>query len=201
MDESLNRDLYEQIVRGIADGRKKTDADVRRADRRGAVPAGGRAARRPGRRRRVRGSGGRQAARPASARRAHDRRRRLRARQPDVARPEPRAAHRRHLRRRHDHRRQERLRPAQRRGRRLGHARSSTSARRARDSSVRAIVLRDRQPRRIGDGVRRDLARADDRAERTRRSAARRVDVGPGRLGRLLHRDAGAGRSSRSRRR
>jgi protease-4 len=29
MDESLNRDLYEQLVRGIADGRKKSDADVR----------------------------------------------------------------------------------------------------------------------------------------------------------------------------
>src|SRR5438128_2785254 len=29
MDESLNRDLYEQIVRGIADGRKKKDAEVR----------------------------------------------------------------------------------------------------------------------------------------------------------------------------
>ena len=29
MDESLNRDLYEQIVRGIADGRKKNEADVR----------------------------------------------------------------------------------------------------------------------------------------------------------------------------
>src|SRR5439155_9605476 len=31
MDESLNRDLYEQLVRGIADGRKKNEADVRRA--------------------------------------------------------------------------------------------------------------------------------------------------------------------------
>ena len=31
MDESLNRDLYEQIVRGIADGRKKNEADVRAA--------------------------------------------------------------------------------------------------------------------------------------------------------------------------
>src|SRR5215216_784162 len=31
MDESLNRDLYQQIVRGIADGRKKDEADVRRA--------------------------------------------------------------------------------------------------------------------------------------------------------------------------
>lgn len=29
MDESLTRDLYAQIVRGIADGRKKTEADVR----------------------------------------------------------------------------------------------------------------------------------------------------------------------------
>ena len=29
MDESINRDLYEQFVRGIADGRKKNDADVR----------------------------------------------------------------------------------------------------------------------------------------------------------------------------
>ena len=30
MDQSLNRDLYEQLVRGIADGRKKNEADVRR---------------------------------------------------------------------------------------------------------------------------------------------------------------------------
>jgi len=30
MDESMNRDLYAQIVRGIADGRKKSEADVRR---------------------------------------------------------------------------------------------------------------------------------------------------------------------------
>ncbi len=30
MDQSLNRDLYEQIVRGIADGRKKSEADVQR---------------------------------------------------------------------------------------------------------------------------------------------------------------------------
>jgi protease IV len=30
MDESLNRDLYEQIVRGIADARKLNEADVRR---------------------------------------------------------------------------------------------------------------------------------------------------------------------------
>ena len=30
MDESLNLDMYEQLVRGIADGRKKNDADIRR---------------------------------------------------------------------------------------------------------------------------------------------------------------------------
>jgi protease-4 len=30
MDESLNRDLYEQLVRGIADGRRKNDEEVRR---------------------------------------------------------------------------------------------------------------------------------------------------------------------------
>ena len=30
MDESLNRDLYEQLVRGIADGRKKKETDVQR---------------------------------------------------------------------------------------------------------------------------------------------------------------------------
>ena len=29
MDESLNRDLYDQIVRGIADGRKKKEQDIR----------------------------------------------------------------------------------------------------------------------------------------------------------------------------
>jgi protease-4 len=29
MDESMNRDLYEQIMRGIADGRKKSEAEVR----------------------------------------------------------------------------------------------------------------------------------------------------------------------------
>src|SRR5206468_10355154 len=30
MDESLTRDLYEQLVRGIADSRKKNEEDVRR---------------------------------------------------------------------------------------------------------------------------------------------------------------------------
>jgi len=35
MDESLNRDLYEQVVRGIADGRKKNEADIRQQFERG----------------------------------------------------------------------------------------------------------------------------------------------------------------------
>ena len=69
-------------MRGIADGRKKTEADVRRADRRGAVPARGRAARGPRRRCGVRGPG---ATTSAAGRRGTDagadRRRRLRARQ------------------------------------------------------------------------------------------------------------------------
>jgi protease-4 len=30
MDESLNQDLYEQVVRGIADGRKKSDEEIRK---------------------------------------------------------------------------------------------------------------------------------------------------------------------------
>ena len=30
MDESLNRDLFDQFVRGVADGRKKSEADVER---------------------------------------------------------------------------------------------------------------------------------------------------------------------------
>ncbi len=131
MDESLNRDLYEQLVRGIADGRKKNDGGGPHADRRGSVPAED--ALRAGlvddvayedqvedgcsrRRGRQTQAGG------AERAPAEDRRRRLRARQRVLVRVEPRAAHRRHLRHRHDQQRQERLRPAQRRGRRIRHA-------------------------------------------------------------------------------
>ena len=57
------------------------------------------------------------------------------------------------------------------------------------------------QPGRIGVRLRCDLARADARATRARRSPDRRLDVRSGRVGRLLHCDAGPGRSSRSRRR
>ena len=31
VDQSLNRDLYEQLVRGIADGRRKDEAEIRRS--------------------------------------------------------------------------------------------------------------------------------------------------------------------------
>ena len=62
MAESLNTDLYEQLVRGIADGRHKSESGRPRADRSRAVPAGGRAARRAGRRPRLRGRGRRQGA-------------------------------------------------------------------------------------------------------------------------------------------
>ena len=62
-----------------------------------------------------------------------------------------------------------------------------------RDTSVRAIVLRIDSPGGSATASDADLARADDRAERARRSADRRVDVGPRRVGRLLHRHAGAG--------
>jgi protease-4 len=60
MDESMNRDLYAQIVRGIADGRKKNEAEIRKADRRWTVSTGGCVARRPGRRCGLRGTGRRQ---------------------------------------------------------------------------------------------------------------------------------------------
>ena len=50
-----------------------------------------------------------------------------------------------------------------------------------------------RQSRRIVGRLRRDLARADDHARRrSRRGRSIVVDVGPGGVGRLLHRDAGA---------
>ena len=48
--ESMTRDLYEQLVRGIADGRKKSEADVRALIDRGPVLARRGAARGPGRR-------------------------------------------------------------------------------------------------------------------------------------------------------
>ena len=56
------------------------------------------------------------------------------------------------------------------------------------DRSIRAIVAAHRQPGRLVHGVRRHLARADDHQERPAQAPARRVDVRPGGVGRLLHR-------------
>ena len=181
MDESLNRDLYEQIVRGIADGRKKSDDGGPRADRRGSVPARGRAARRPGRRRartRIRSTRSCAADERAAAQIDGDDYGRVSAASLGL---EPGPAHRRHLRGRHDRQRQERLRSGQRRDRRLRHADRVHPRRRGATRSMRAHRAADRQPRRIGDGVRRDLARADDRARTSARigRSSRRCRISP----------------------
>ena len=189
--------------RGIAEARKKTEAEVRALIDDGPVPAGGRACA-PGSstkwRTRTRCIEKLRKADGSDARETIDGER-LRARQPASLglNRGPRiaviyaagaiASGR------------ERLRPAERRGGRLGHARSSH----IRERAATIVGPRDRpahrQPGRIGDGVRRHLARADDRAQRARRPADRRVDVRSRRVGRLLHRDARATSSSRSRRR
>ena len=188
MDESLNRDLYEQIVRGIADGRKKNEADVRRADRRRAVPARRRAARRAWSTMsqyedqvddKLRGG--------AAGTRHID--------GDDYARVSlgslglnrgPRIAV--IYAAGDDQRRQERLRSGQRR-RSIGSDTLIDYIRQARhDASIRAIVLRIDSPggsATASDAIWRELMIAQRRA---RRSADRRVDVGPRRVGRLLHR-------------
>ena len=158
------------------------------AVRRRSVPARGRAARRAGGRCGLRRSGGRAAAGGGTT--PPSRHRRLRARQPVLARAEQGAAHRDHLRDRHDQQRQERLRPGERPGGRLGDADRIHPPGAPRQLGPRHRPAR-RQPRRFGHGVRRDLARADPHQEREERSAADRLDVGSGGLGRLLHRDAG----------
>ena len=81
--------------------------------------------------------------------------------------------------------RQQRFRSGQRRGDRLGFAGRihPRSARRSLDQGHRAAR---RQPGRLVDGVRRDLARAVDLAREP--AAGDRVDVGSRRVGRLLHR-------------
>ena len=175
MDESLNRDLYEQIVRGIAEARKKTDADVRALIDEGpflpedALRAGlvdevayedqvdGEAARRRARQRH-----GSTSTRTTTAR---------------VSLPSlglnrgPRVAVIYAVGR--DHRRQERLRSAERR-RRSAPRRSSTPSAQARsDTSVRAIVLRIDSPggsATASDAIWRELMIARDEK---RRSSAR----------------------------
>ena len=97
MAESLNTDLYEQLVRGIADGRTKSESRREDAHRSRSVPAGGRAARRTDRRPRLRGRARRQGqARLGQA--ALPRHERVPAGERDEPRPEPRSEDRRDLR-------------------------------------------------------------------------------------------------------
>ena len=193
MDASLNRDLYDQIVRGIAEARKKTEAEVRALIDDGpflpedALRAGliDDVAYEDQVMEKLRD------ARPG--RDARHRRRRLRARQPRVARPEqgPRiaviyaAGAITSGKSGYDP-----LNGADRSARTRS---SSTSARRGRTRSLRAIVLRIDSPggsAAASDAIWRELMIAKQRA---RRPADRRVDVRPRRLRRLLHRHAGPG--------
>ena len=184
MSESLNRSQYDQLVDTIADGARQERGGSARADRSGPVPAGRGAARRADRRSRVRRRARR--SRAAAERRRLHRRRGLRG---GVVGTRPACARRSKIAVinavRRDQFRQQRLRSGQRRGRRIGFAGRihPRGARRPLDQGDRAAR---RQPGRIVDGVRRDLARAVDLAGEP--SAGDRVDVGPGRVGRLLHR-------------
>ena len=68
------------------------------------------------------------------------------------------------------------------------------------DSSVESDRRSHRQPRRSVDGLRRDLARADDHQERRAEAPDRRLDVGPGGVRRVLRGHGGrrAGRAARN---
>ena len=198
MAESLNTDLYEQLVRGLADGRHKSEAEVRQLIDHGpylpedAVRAGlvddlayedelDDKVQLP------------QAARCTSSSRAST------ASVSHASLGLDRGpAHRRDLRGRADQLRAEQLRLAAR-------ARSSGSdtivdyLRKARaDRSIKAIVLRIDSPG--GSAIASDVIWREVHAD-ARREAGDRLDVRRRRLRRLLHRDAGAARSSRSRRR
>ena len=159
MDASLNRDLYEQIVQGIAEGRKKSEDDVRRLlDEGPFLPEDALRAGliddvayedQVGEKLKATGAGRRQISTPTPTA----------SRQPALARPESRTADRGDLRRRHDRQRTERLRPARRRrGRvRYDHRLHPPGPEGPLGPRHRPA---DRQPRRIGGGVGCDLARA-----------------------------------------
>jgi protease-4 len=210
MDEALNRDLYEQLVRGIADGRRKNDAEVLRLIDDGPFL-------------------------PEDALRAglvddvayedqvEDKLRSLPARGEKSGAPAVSAARLRKIEG-DDYARVSAAAFGLNKGPRIGviYATGTINAGRSgydpiygavvgadsliesirqarRDSSLRAIVIRIDSPG-VGHGVRRDLARAHDRQERSRRSADRRVDVRSGRVGRV-HIALPPKSSSRSRRR
>ena len=182
MAESLNRDLYEQIIDGIADGRRMTKSDVRRLVDEGPFL-------------------------PADALEAglvdglvyadelkrqdpfdevnwrENRRPRLPADQPRVGRAEPGAAHRAGLRGRHDYLGPRRGRPPGRGGARVRHAGAGYPRRADRRLGARDRVA-DRQPWWVGGRLRCDLARGDAGESG---QAGYRVDVGSGCVGGLLH--------------
>ena len=149
MAESLNTDLYEQLIAGLADGRHRTAAEMRDARRPRAVPARGRGARRassttwPTRTRSTtRSSSG--AGAPARCGSSDYRQRR-----PHLARAQPRAADRRDLRRRHDQPGASSYDSPSGPGRRLRHA-GRVPAQGARGQLDPRHRAADRQPRRIG---------------------------------------------------
>ena len=197
MSEALNTDMYEQLVQGIAAGRKKTEAEVRALIDQGpflaadALKAGlvddlaysdqiDDKLRLPG----------------GSMRELN-----LRDYTPRVgvvAGPESRAedcaaaGERRHRVGR------ERLRRDERGGAGLGHLHQvhPSGAQRPVGAGNRPA---HRQPGRLGDCVGRHLAGAGDHARREAAPPPRRLDVGPGRVGRLLHGHGRRPTSSRSR--
>ena len=157
---------------GAGDCRRPQEERGRRAraDRRGAVPARGRAARRPGRRRGVRGPARRQGEGPA--------RQGARGSTLDELRPAsapaslgldrgPRIAVIYAVG--HDRLGPQRLRPDQRRRCSAPTRSSSTSARSASATDISGDRPAHRQPGRIGDRLRRDLARAGADARREAR--------------------------------
>ena len=186
MAESLNTDLYEQLIAGLAEGRHRTPAEMSAtlvdhgpylpedAVRAGLIDD---LAYEDEIDDKVELGRGR-----TKTLRQHE----YRERRPRLARTEPRAEDRPDLRRRH-HQLRRQLRFGGRAGARLRHHGRvpAQGARGQLDSRHRAA---DRQPRRIGRRVGRHLAR--DHAD-AREEAGHRVDVRRRGLGRLLHRDAG----------
>ena len=183
--ESLNRDMYDQLIRGLADGRRKSEKDLRALIDHGpflpedAVRAGlvDDVAYEDEIDDKVKLAKGK-----VNFLTEADYRRVV----ADVARAQSRPAHRHHLCDRRDRLGREQLRLAVGAGRRLRDD-DRLAAQGARGSIDQGHRPAHRQPRRLGDRVRRHLARGDADA---RREAAGRLDVRRRRVRRLLHRDA-----------
>ena len=190
MDQSLNRDIYEQLVRGIADGRRKDEAEIRRLiddgpflpedalraglvddvayedqvhDKLGSGPSESRV-------------DGDDYARVSTGSLGLNRGPRIAVIYASGTINSGKSGYDRD----------------QRCDCRIGHAERVHPSGAARQVGARDRAAH-RQSGRIGRGIRCDLARVDDHAQRTHRSSAHCVDVGPRRVGRVLHRHAGAG--------